>query len=242
MRTSNPAMKVFENTAALSGQAPMTLNGTITKTALCLLILFLGGFWSWRVMPVGAAGAWMIFASIGTLILGLITCFRPQAAPITTPLYAGVEGLLLGTLSGIFDARYPGIVMQALTLTAITAGTMLAVYRFGWIKPTEKFRSFVVIATFSIFAIYMIDFILGFFGKGVPHSTSNGTFGILFSVIVIGIAALNLILDFGRIEEGVRHGAPKFMEWYGAFALMVTLIWLYLEMLKLLAKLQSRRN
>lgn len=242
MRTSNPVMKPFEAVGSFSGQSTMTLNGTIGKTALCLAILFLGGFWSWRVIPTGAAGAWMMFAAIATLILALITCFKPQAAPITTPIYAGLEGLLLGTISSFYDARYPGICMQALTLTAMTAGTMLAVYRFGWIKPTEKFRSFVVIATFSIFAIYMIDFILGFFGKGVPLSTSNGTFGIIFSLVVVGIAALNLILDFGRIEEGVQNGAPKFMEWYGAFALMVTLIWLYLEMLRLLAKLQSRRN
>ncbi|HRK62265.1 MAG TPA: Bax inhibitor-1/YccA family protein [Candidatus Omnitrophota bacterium] len=148
---------------------------------------------------------------------------------------------MLGTISSFYDARYPGIAMQALTLTALTAGIMLIAFRTGLIKPTEKFRSFVVIATISIFAIYMIDFILGFFGKGVPLSTSSGTFGILFSLFVVGIAALNLILDFGRIEEGVRQGAPKYMEWYGAFALMVTLIWLYLEMLRLLAKLQSRR-
>jgi len=235
-------MKPFEAAGSFSGQSAMTLNGTISKTALSLAILFLGGFWSWRVIPTGAAGMWMIFAVIGTLILALITCFKPQAAPITTPLYAGLEGLLLGTISSFYDARYPGICMQALTLTAMTAGTMLAVYRFGWIKPTEKFRSFVVIATFSIFAIYIIDFILGFFGKGVPLSTSSGTFGIIFSLVVVGIAALNLILDFGRIEEGVQRGAPKYMEWYGAFALMVTLIWLYLEMLRLLAKLQSRRN
>jgi len=241
MRTSNPAMKAFEGVSNFSGQSAMTLNGTIGKTALCLAILFFGGFWSWRVIPTGAAGIWMMAASIGGLILALITCFKPTVAPITTPIYAGVQGLLLGTISSFYDARYPGICMQALTLTALTAGTMLAVYRFGWIKPTEKFRSFVVIATLSIFAIYLIDFILGFFGKGVPLSTSSGTFGIIFSLVVVGIAALNLILDFGRIEEGVQNGAPKYMEWYGAFALMVTLIWLYLEMLRLLAKLQSRR-
>lgn len=240
MRTSNPAMRAFEGSADFSGQ-PMTLNGTITKTAISLAILFFGGFWSWQVMPAGAAGAWMVIGLIGTLVLALITCFKPQVAPITTPLYAGVEGLLLGTISSLYNAQYPGIVMQALTLTALTAGVMLIAYRTGVIRPTEKFRSFVVIATISIFAIYMIDFILGLFGRGMPLSHSTGTFGILFSLFVVGIAALNLILDFGRIEEGVQRGAPKYMEWYGAFALMVTLIWLYLEMLRLLAKLQSRR-
>lgn len=240
MRTSNPAMRAFEGVSDSSGQGVMTLNGTITKTALSLAILFFGGFWSWRVMPTGAAGAWMVLALIGTLVLALITCFNPKAAPITTPLYAGVEGLLLGTLSSFYEARYPGIVMQALTLTALTAGVMLIAFRTGLIRPTEKFRSFVVIATISIFGIYMIDFILGMFGKGMPMSQSSGTFGVLFSLFVIGIAALNLILDFGRIEEGVQRGAPKYMEWYGAFALMVTLIWLYLEMLRLLSKLQRR--
>lgn len=241
MRTSNPAMRAFEAPADFSGQPTMTLNGTISKTALSLAILFFGGFWSWRVMPAGAAGVWMIAGMIGTLVLALITCFKPKVAPITTPIYAGVQGLLLGTISSFYETRYPGIAMQALTLTALTAGTMLIAFRTGLIKPTEKFRSFVVIATVSILAIYVIDIILGFFGKGMPLSHSTGTFGILFSLFVVGIAALNLILDFGRIEEGVQRGAPKYMEWYGAFALMVTLIWLYLEMLRLLAKLQSRR-
>lgn len=241
MRTSNPAMRAFESSMVIPSQQAMTLNGTIWKTALSLTVLFFGAVWSWRVVPTTMAGPWMIAAIIGTLILALVTCFNPKAAPITTPLYAGLEGLLLGTISSFYDARYPGIVMQALTLTGLTAVIMLTVYRIGLIRPTEKFRSFVVIATLSIFGIYLIDFILGFFGKGVPLSTSSGTFGILFSLFVVGIAALNLILDFGRIEEGVNRGAPKYMEWYGAFALMVTLIWLYLEMLRLLSKLQSRR-
>ncbi len=240
LRTSNPALRPFDS-AVLSSGASMTLNGTIWKTALMLVVLFVGAVWSWRVVPAASAGGWIIAASIGTLVLGLITGFKPQASPITVPLYAGIEGLLLGTISSFYDMRHPGIVMQALTLTGITAAVMLTVYRIGLIRPTEKFRSFVVIATFSIFGLYLIDFILSLFGKGMPISASTGTFGILFSLFVIGIAALNLILDFGRIEEGVQNGAPKYMEWYGAFALMVTLIWLYLEMLRLLSKLQSRR-
>jgi uncharacterized YccA/Bax inhibitor family protein len=234
-------MRAFESSAAVSDQRIMTLNGTIWKTALSLVVLFVGAVWSWRVVPAAASGPWMIAGIIGTLVLALITCFNPKAAPITTPLYAGLEGLLLGTISSFYDARFPGIVMQALTLTGITATVMLVVYRTGLIRPTEKFRSFVVIATASIFGIYLIDLILGLFGRGMPISSSTGMFGILFSLFVVGIAALNLILDFGRIEEGVNRGAPKYMEWYGAFALMVTLIWLYLEMLRLLSKLQSRR-
>ena len=241
MRTSNPVMKTFETAPAFSGEA-MTLNGTIGKTALSLAILFLGAFWSWRVIPATTSGGWLIASSIGAFVLALITSFNPKAAPYTTPLYAGVEGLLLGTISSFFDARYPGIVAQAVCLTAITTVIMLVAYRTRLVRPTEKFRSFVIIATLSICGIYLIDFILNLFGRGIPLSASTGTFGILFSAFVVGIAALNLILDFGFIEEGSERGLPKYMEWYGAFALMVTLVWLYMEILRLLSKLQSRRN
>ncbi len=241
MKTSNPALRPFDTVSIISDDT-MTVNGTIWKTAISLAILFAGAFWSWHVIPTGAASLWMLVGSIGTLILALITCFNPKAAPYTTPIYAGLEGLLLGTISSFFDARYPGIAMQAVTLTGITAFVMLVVFRTGLIRPTEQFRSFLVIAMFSIMGIYLIDFVLGFFGKGIPLSTSNGTFGILFSFFVVGIAALNLILDFGMIDQGAKNGAPKYMEWYGAFALMVTLIWLYMEILRLLSKLQSRRD
>ena len=242
MQTSNPTLKAFENNSVVIGESAMTVNGTITKTALCLAILFFGAFWSWRVIPTSSATLWMIGGSIGAFILALITCFKPQVAPITTPLYAAVEGLLLGTISSFYDARYPGIAAQAVCLTAITATIMLVAFRTGLIRPTEKFRSIITVATLSICGIYLIDFILGMFGKGIPLSTSTGTFGILFSVFVVAIAALNLILDFGRISEGAERGAAKYMEWYGAFSLMVTLVWLYLEILRLLSKLQSRRN
>lgn len=239
MRTSNPVLSRFEGVAEVGAQA-MTLNGTIWKSVFCVAVLFLGAFWSWRVIPAGASGAWLIGGSIGALVLALITSFNPKAAPITTPIYAGVEGLLLGSISSFFDARYPGIAMQAVSYTAITAFIMLVAYRTGLIKPTAKFRSFVVIATLSICAVYLIDLVLGMFGRGNPISAATGMFGILFSAFVVGIAALNLILDFGFIEEGSQRGLPKYMEWYGAFALMVTLVWLYFEILRLLSKLQRR--
>lgn len=240
MRTSNPALKPFEATSAVSGET-MTLNGTIWKTAISLAILFLGAFWSWRVVPAASAGGWLVAGCIGGLIIALITSFNPKVAPYTTPVYAAVEGLLLGTISSFFDARYPGLAAQAVCLTAMTTVIMLVAYRTRLIRPTEKFRSVIVIATLSIFGIYLIDFILSMFGRGIPLSTSTGIFGILFSAFVVVIAALNLILDFGFIEEGSERGLPKYMEWYGAFALMVTLVWLYLEILRLLSKLQSRR-
>lgn len=242
MQTSNPTLKAFDRNTVVIGESAMTMNGTIAKTALGLAILFFGAFWSWRVIPAASSSLWMIGGAIGAFVLALITSFNPKAAPITTPLYAAVEGLLLGTISSFYDARYPGLAAQAVCLTAITATIMLVAFRIGLIRPTEKFRSIITVATLSICGIYLIDFILGFFGKGIPLSTSTGTFGILFSLFVVAIAALNLILDFGRISEGVDRGAPKYMEWYGAFALMVTLVWLYLEMLRLLSKLQSRRS
>ncbi len=240
MRTSNPTMRPFESTDIISGET-MSLNGTIWKTAISLAILFLGAFWSWRVVPAAASNVWLIGGSLGGFVLALIISFNPKTAPYLTPIYAGLEGLLLGTISSYFDARYPGLAAQAVCLTAVTAAVMLVTYRTGLIRPTEKFRSVIVIATISICAIYFIDFILGMFGRGIPLSTSNGIFGILFSAFVVGIAALNLILDFGFIEEGSQRGLPKYMEWYGAFALMVTLVWLYLEILRLLSKLQSRK-
>lgn len=240
MRTSNPTLRPFDSVAIVSGET-MTLNGTIWKTAISLAILFLGAFWSWRVVPAASSGAWLIAGSIAVLVLALITTFNPKSAPYTTPLYAGVEGLLLGTISSFFDARYPGLAAQAVCLTAITTVVMLITYRTGLIRPTQQFRSILIVATLSIFGIYLIDFALSFFGRGIPLSTSTGTFGLLFSAFVVGVAALNLILDFGFIDEGSQRGLPKYMEWYGAFALMVTLVWLYLEILRLLSKLQSRR-
>jgi uncharacterized YccA/Bax inhibitor family protein len=240
MQTSNPTLKAFENNSVVIGESAMTINGTIAKTAISLAILFLGVFWSWRVFPATTSGAWLLGGSLGGFVLALIIIFNSKTAPYLTPIYAGLEGLLLGTISSIFNARYPGLAAQAVCLTAMTAVVMLVTYRTGLIRSTEKFRSVMMVAMFSIMGIYLIDFILGIFGKGIPLSTSTGTFGILFSVFVVAIAALNLILDFGFIEECSKRGLPKYMEWYGAFALMVTLVWLYLEILRLLSKLQSR--
>lgn len=241
MQTSNPTLKAFDRNDIVIGDSAMTINGTITKTALSLAIVFFGAFWSWRVIPATSAMGWVMAGSIGAFVLALITSFKPQVAPITTPIYASLQGLFLGTISSLYDARYPGIAAQAVCLTAITATIMLISFRSGLIRPTEQFRSIITVATLSICGIYLIDLVLGFFGKGMPLSASTGTFGILFSVFVVGIAALNLILDFGRISEGADRGAPKYMEWYGAFTLMVTLVWLYLEILRLLSKLQSRK-
>jgi uncharacterized YccA/Bax inhibitor family protein len=178
---------------------------------------------------------------IGGFIVAMVTVFKHAWAPYTTPLYAAFEGAALGGISFIFEQQYPGIVSQAIFLTFGTLGALLVAYRSGIIKATENFKLGVAAATGGIFLVYLLSFIVGFFGVEVPLIHSSGTFGILFSLFVVVIAALNLVLDFDFIEEGAERGAPKYMEWYGAFGLLVTLIWLYLEILRLLAKLQSRR-
>ena len=178
---------------------------------------------------------------IGGLVVAMVTVFKQTWAPYTTPLYAALEGLALGGISYLFEQRYPGIVAQAVFLTFGTLGALLFAYRSGIIRATENFKLGVFAATGGIAVVYLLSFVLGFFGIGVPLIHSSGTFGILFSLFVVVIAALNLVLDFDFIEEGAERGAPKYMEWYGAFGLLVTLVWLYLEILRLLAKLQDRR-
>ena len=160
---------------------------------------------------------------------------------MTAPIYAALEGLALGGISAVFESRYPGIVSQAVFLTFGTLAALLIAYRSGWIKATENFKLGVVAATGGIFFVYLISFVLSFFGVSIPLIHGSGVFGILFSLFVVVIAALNLVLDFDFIEQGAEQGAPKYMEWFAAFGLMVTLIWLYLEVLRLLSKLQQRR-
>ena len=185
--------------------------------------------------------ALMMVGIFGGLIVAIITVFKRHLAPYTTPVYALLEGLALGGISRFFETLYPGIVNQAVFLTFGTLAALLFAYRSGLIKPTENFKLGIVAATGGIFFVYIISFILGLFGVQVPLIHSNSNFGILFSFGVVVIAALNLVLDFDFIEEGAEIGAPKYMEWFGAFGLLVTLVWLYLEILHLLAKLQSRR-
>jgi uncharacterized YccA/Bax inhibitor family protein len=184
---------------------------------------------------------WMIGGAIGGFIVALITVFKKTWSPITAPIYALLEGLFIGGISSIFEAKYPGIVIQAVGLTFGTLFGLLVAYKTGFIKATENFKLGVVAATGGIALIYFVSFILGFFGVGVPFIHESGLMGIGFSLFVVVIAALNLVLDFDFIEHGAEHGAPKYMEWYAAFGLMVTLVWLYIEILRLLAKLRDRR-
>jgi len=188
----------------------------------------------------GAVAPWMWGGLIGGLVMALVISFKPTTAPFLAPVYALLEGLFLGAISAAFEVAYPGIVMQAVALTFGTLGTLLFAYRTGVIRATENFKLGVTAATGGIFLVYMASWIMGFFGVSMPFIHESGLIGIGFSVFVVIIAALNLVLDFDFIENGVERGAPKFMEWYAAFGLLVTLVWLYIEILRLLSKLQSR--
>lgn len=254
MRSGNPALSdntfldLGLGTLVTSDAGAMTLNGTVNKTAILLLITLVGAMFSWSqaatALASGNTGLLMPLAlggAIGGFIVALATVFKKTWAPVTAPIYAGLEGLFLGAISAIFEMRFPGIVMQAVGLTFGTLAALLLAYRSGLIKATENFKLGVVAATGGIALLYLVNIgmrLFGFEGMGFIHEGS--TIGILFSVGVVIVAALNLVLDFDFIENGVEQQAPKYMEWYAAFGLLVTLVWLYLEILRLLSKLQSR--
>lgn len=241
MRTGNPALseKTFRGLPRRAGET-MTLGGTVNRTAIMLALVLVTAGWTWNQFYVtqnpAAVMPYMWIGIIGGLIAALVTVFKKTWAPITAPLYALLQGLALGGISAMFEARFPGIVMQAVGLTFGTLAALLLAYRSGLIKVTENFKLGVIAATGGIFLVYLVDIILRLFGIGIPFIHESGLIGIGFSVFVVIIAALNLVLDFDFIESGVSQGAPKYMEWYAAFGLMVTLIWLYLEILRLLAK------
>lgn len=241
MRSGNPVLTqdTFLRERAFPATERMTIAGTVNKTALLFLILFATATFAWN--QGSAAGGLILVGVVGGLVAALVTVFKKTWAPVTAPIYAAFEGLALGGISAITESRYPGIVSQAVFLTFGTLAALLIAYRSGWVKATENFKLGVVAATGGIFFVYLISFVLSFFGVSIPVIHGNGILGILFSVFVVIIAALNLVLDFDFIEEGAEQGAPKYMEWYAAFGLMVTLVWLYLEILRLLTKLQERR-
>ncbi|WP_190285634.1 Bax inhibitor-1/YccA family protein [Montanilutibacter psychrotolerans] len=250
MRSGNPALKESTfldlGTGALSrgDNEVMSLNGTVNKTGALLLLCVLTATFAWHQVstPDGIVGAapYVWGGAIGGLVLALITTFKKTWSPVTAPLYALVEGFFLGAISAMFNHRYEGIVLQAVMLTIGTLFALLFAYRTGLIKATENFKLGVAAATGGIALLYLVSFGLSFFGIRVPYIHESGLIGIGFSLFVVVIAALNLVLDFDFIETGVEQRAPKYMEWYGAFGLMVTLVWLYIEFLRLLAKLQSR--
>ena len=256
MATGNPALNesYFETESRVAtGAGVMTVQGSVVKTAVLLAIMLAVAGFAWsQILPQGTSGKamdglrssaipWLAVGGIGGLVLGLIMCFAPKAAPVVAPLYAAFEGAFVGGLSAIYAvAAYPGIVMQAAMLTVGVLVMMLALYGTGIIRMSDKLRTGIIAATGAICLVYLGSMLMQMFGVPVPYIHSNGPIGIGFSIVVIIIAAFNLVLDFDTIEQGTKYRAPKYMEWYGAYGLLVTLVWLYIEILRLLSKLNSR--
>jgi uncharacterized YccA/Bax inhibitor family protein len=245
-KTANPALnsKSFK-AASYSGNNAMTIEGTVNKCLILLGLVILTASWTWsQFMSKGlvSVSGLMMIGGIVALIAALISIFNHRVIHITAPIYAAAEGLFLGGFSAMLETQYPGLVIQAVGLTFGTLFCLLAAYKSGKIKVTENMRLGILAATGGLALFYFITFILSMFGMGFGMNIilGNGVIGIGFSLFVVAIAALNLVLDFDVIEKGAANGAPKQMEWYGAFGLMVTLVWLYIEILRLLAKLRSR--
>jgi uncharacterized YccA/Bax inhibitor family protein len=248
MKTSNPAF----NSSIYRGQGmqaaygeTMTVEGTIHRTGILLLCVLATAFWTWNrfltTRDPASVGLPILIGVFGGLIMALVTAFKKEWSPFTAPIYALLEGLFLGGVSAIADVRFPGIAIQSVGLTFGTCFCLLLAYRSGLIRATRKFTLGVIAATGGICLVYLVNMLVGFLGIQIPGIFGGGMVGVLFSLVVVVIAALNLILDFSFVEQGAEQGAPKFMEWYSAFGLMVTLVWLYLEILRLLTKLRGRR-
>src|SRR5262245_38401822 len=243
MRSANPALnsKTFTGLPRVSAES-MTLQGTVNKTGILLICVFATAAWTWSRVNAGEqVTPWVLLGAFGGFVMALVTTFKKNWAPVTSPIYALLECLLIGGLSGMLEMQFPGIAMQAAGLTFGTLFCLLLAYSSGMIRASENFKLAVVAATGGIMLVYLAGMIIGLFGYSIPYIHGSGAIGIGFSLLVVGVAAMNLVLDFDFIESGAQRGAPKYMEWYGAFGLMVTLIWLYIEILRLLSKLRSRR-
>ncbi len=216
---------------------PMTISGTVAKTAFLLGIIVGSGMWGWSLVQpkTGTSGlpGWWFLALIGAVGLAIITAFKPRLAMFTGPIYALTMGVTLGVISHTYNFTYEGIVLQAILATAAVFLVMLVLFVTGTIKVTERFRGIVIGATLGIFLFYMVTLMLSLFGVSIPLVT--GPFGILISVFIVSIAALNLMLDFDMIVRGTDAGAPRYFEWFGAFGLMVTIVWMYIEILRLIS-------
>jgi len=250
-KSGNPALneKTFQQSVVVDQSEVMTERGTLNKFFLLFLLVMGTASITWNAFSQGKdVTSWMWIGVLGGLVTAIVLMFKPMWANILAPVYALFEGAFIGGISAVYDFAFKGaatgasggIIMQAVGLTFAVIIAMFALYRFRIIKATETFKSVIITATMGIAIFYVLAFGLRMFGIDMPLIHSSGTMGIVFSLVVVGIAALNLILDFDRIEQGAAMGAPKYMEWYGAFGLLVTIVWLYLEILRLLAKLNSR--
>lgn len=239
MANGNPLFKDdLYRDAVNTGTETMTVAGTVNKTFILLALLLSGAVWSWSrpemLMPN------LLLGSLGAFIIAIVTVMKKEWAGFTAPLYSIMEGVLIGALSSMMEMRYPGIVMQAVMLTFGTLFALLTLYRLNVIRATDTFKKVVFAATAAVAVTYLVSMLMGFFGRSIPLIHEGGKAGIIFSLIVVGVAALNLVIDFDFIENGERAKAPKYLEWYGAFGLMVTMIWLYMEILRLLSKMRKR--
>ncbi len=238
-RSGNPTLseKLFQQAGTtVPREGTMTVSGTVNKIGILFLLLLAGASISWY-QP---SQMFLWLGALGGFVVAIITIFKKEWSPVTAPLYAALEGLFLGAISVIYASAYGGIVFNAIILTLGIFAAMLLIYRSGLIEVTQRFRMGIVAATGGILLVYLASIILGFFGINLTLVTGSGTLGIVFSLVVVVVAALNLVLDFDLIEKGAQSNAPGYFEWYTAFGLMITLVWLYLEILRLLAKLQRR--
>lgn len=220
----------------------MTVQGTATKALVLLAVLGFSAALVWQQVAAGNVGLVkpaMLFGGIGGFVVAMIAIFKPQSAPYTAPIYAALEGILLGAISALYNLQFAGLPQQAVLLTIGVAAGVFALYRFGIVQATAGFRRMIVSAMVGIMLFYLGSMILSFFGVNVGYFTSSGPLAIGINLVIAGVAAFSLVLDFDQIEQGVRMGAPKTMEWFGAFSLMITLIWLYLELLRLLSRFQG---
>jgi len=253
-RSSNPALTKNSFVQAMyrtADERAMTIQGTVNKSLILLILVLLGAIYTWNLFfnaidsqaGISKIIPWMIGGGVGGFVVALITIFKKTWAQYTAPLYGVLEGLFLGGLSALVEVQFEGkaLVMQAVALTFGTLFALLFAYKSGWIKVTRNFRLGVVAATGGIALVYLISFVVSLFGVRLSFIYGNSLLSIGISLFVVVIAALNLVLDFDFIEEGAKAGAPKYMEWYAAFGLMITLIWLYIEILRLLTKLASRK-
>jgi len=247
-KSGNPSLneRVFSKTIAVDGAQVMTVRGTLNKFSFLFLMVMAAAVFTWHMYYQGGNVTPYLYGGlIGGLVLCLVMVFKPEWSPYLAPAYGLAEGLFLGAVSAFFNDAFaetqPSLIIQAVGLTFGVVIAMLALYQFRIIKATETFKSVVITATMGIAIFYVITLILRYFGIDIPFVHQGSMFGIIFSLGVIVIAALNLILDFDKIETGVQQGSAKYMEWYCAFGLLVTIIWLYIEVLRLLAKLSSRR-
>jgi uncharacterized YccA/Bax inhibitor family protein len=244
LRSTNPVLKEKAFAGAIPTGETMTIQGTVNKTGLLLLFVVATAAWTWGLShspTPEAAYPWTFGGAIGGFVVALVTIFKKEWSPISAPIYALLEGLLLGGISAIFEKSYPGIAVQAISLTFGVMFVMLLAYKFRIVQATRGFKLGVIAATGGIAIVYFINMVMSlFFHTPMSFLYAATPLGIGISLFVVIIASLNLIIDFDMIETAARMGAPKYMEWYGAFGLMVTLIWLYMEILRLLSKVRRR--